>query len=518
MSIKNQYDLCVIGGGIAGALVATMATRKGLNVLLLEAGSRFKFSDRLQQLRRHEVLNEDLWPWVNESRDAFVDSSIKQIGYKYRLNTTRIKGLGGTTLHWGGKALRLRETDFRTASTYGLGIDWPINYAELEPYYSLAEWEIGVSGTPNQSDSPRSRPYPMPGFPVGANEAEWMPIANKLGISLDRVSHARNSQNYAGRSHCLAYSVCNICPSGAKYSGSFHIQEAENSGRCKVLTNTVARRVDVNNSGDVIAVHASSLDGKEYSFRAKNYVIAAHATESARLLLLSNVGNHSDQVGRNFMEHWYAAADGFSGTRNYPGRIGFSTLESTHFYEGKERLERGAIGIEFGLISGSLDNVLERNIWGKELAHFDCENFGHRIGVAAEIEHQPNPDSRITLDPNIRDIFGDPVPHIHFALSDTDHRTHRRAHEIIASLLEARGLSDIKPTHNFVRAFHHMGTCRMSNDPDTGVVDRNCRVHGTNNLYLAGSSVFPTSGARQPTLTIAALALRLADHLTSSPT
>jgi choline dehydrogenase-like flavoprotein len=506
----------VVGGGIAGALVATIATRKGLNVLLIEAGSRFDFNDRLMQIRRKQILREDLWPWENETRDVFVDSSRENIGSRYTLNRSRIKAIGGTTLHWGGKALRLRESDFKTSSLYGLGIDWPISYAELEPWYCLAEWEIGVSGTPNQSDPPRSKPYPMSAFPVGYNESKWIPVANKLGISLDNVSHARNSKAYKGRSQCQAYSVCSACPTGAKYSADVHIQEAENSGRCEILTNTVARRIDVDGSGKVTAVHASSLDGAEYSISASNYVIAAHAIESARLLLLSNVGNHADQVGRHLAEHWYIEGLGLNSDRDYPSRIGFSTLESSHFYDGKDRVERGAINLEFGSVADPLDDVLDQNIWGQKLADLDCTNFGRRIGLAAELEQQPNPNSRVTLDPNVKDRFGDPAPHIHFAFTDTDRKTQRRAHEIIGTILEARGLTDIKVTDRLIRAHHHIGTCRMSDDPDKGVVDRNCRVYGTNNLYLAGSSVFPTCGATQPTLTIAALALRLADHLTSN--
>ena len=153
------------------------------------------------------------------------------------------------------------------------------------------------------------------------------------------------------------------------------------------------------------------------------------------------------------------------------------------------------------------------NLWGDKLAQYDCNKFGYWVSVDAEIEHQPNSNSRVLLDKNITDKFGDPVPHIHFELNSVDHKTHDDAHDIINQILEARGIKDIKRTHNFARAHHHMGTCRMSNDPDKGVVDKNCRVYGTKNLYLAGSSIFPTSAAKQPTLTIAALALRLADHI-----
>jgi choline dehydrogenase-like flavoprotein len=514
---SRPYDLCVVGSGVAGALVATAAVRKGLRVVILEAGRRFDFEDRLDQIRRHQVLNEPLWPWARDDRDSFVDTSKEAIGHEYDLNTARAKGVGGSTLAWGGMLMRFQESDFRTASTYGLGVDWPIDYAELEPYYCLAEEELGVSGTPSPTYSPRSKPFPMPAFPHKYEQRGWEKVADKLGLTFELSPQAKNSQPYDGRSPCVAYAICEACPSGARYSADFHIRKIENADNCTLLTETVARRVEVNNSGKVTAIHASGLDGKEYEIKASRYVIAAHGVETARILLLSDVGNHSDHVGRYLQEHWYLAAAGNHPTdRVFPGRIGFETTECNDFYEGAERQERGALRIEFYNRSDPLYKASQLGLWGKQRADYDCNYFGHWISLAAEIEHQSNPESRVTLDPNQKDLFGDPVPHIHFALTDIDRRTHERAHQIIETLLHERGVPDVERTHNWAKAPHHQGTCRMHDDPTEGVVDRNCRVHGTDNLYLAGSSVFPSSGGRQPTLTIAALAIRLGEHLTST--
>lgn len=498
---------------MAGSMLAAIAARRGMRVVVIESGPRFDFNLRLDQLRRHKVLNEPLWPWENVGRDTYTDSSEDELGYKYTLNRSRVKAVGGSTLHWGGMAQRLQVSDFETASLYGIGLDWPIRYDDLEPYYGWAEMEIGVSGEPIRSDPPRSTPFPMPGFPIRHEESAWIPVAEKLGINVDPVSHARNSKAYRGRSPCVAYSFCRLCPSGARYSAHFHMEEAEKSGNCLLLTETVARRIETT-GGHVTSIHATTLDGSEIDIHAKQFAVTAHAVESARLMLLSGLGNHSDQLGRNLMEHWYVAAGGFGDKMSFPGRIGFTMLESLSYYDGPERHDRGAIKIEFG--GGARDplTVNSRNgAWGNQLAAMECNEFGRWIDIGAEIEHLPNPDSRVTLDLKKRDAFGDPVPHIHFALSDIDHQTHRRAEEIILTLLEARGLHDIKQTVTYGRAHHHMGTCRMSTDPDSGVVDPECRVHGIENLYIVGSSVFPTGGARQPTLTIAALALRLADRL-----
>ncbi|HWW19422.1 MAG TPA: GMC family oxidoreductase [Steroidobacteraceae bacterium] len=515
----DRYELCIIGAGIAGALLAVTAARQGRKVLLVEAGNRFPLEGRRQLLRRYDTLGGLYVPWQHPGRDRYVDSSGQSIGYPYELERYRAKGVGGSTLHWGGRAQRLMPSDFRTASTYGLGTDWPLSYDELEPYYCAAEWEIGVSGSPHTLQAPRSRDFPMPGFPFSPDERMWLPIAQKMDIELYSAPFAINSMPYAGRTSCKAYSACNICPSGARYCADIHVAEAEKTGNCVLLTETVARRIDLNASGTVTRIHATTLDGRDLEVQADRYVIAAHGVESARLLLLSKCGNHSDQVGRNFMEHPFIKAAGYVPTRQfYPDVVGFERLESMSFYEGKDRQKRGAFKLEFEFSYDPLRDMEFDHLWGDALARHDQKLFGHWLGINVETEMQGNADSRVTLDSKAKDMFGDPVPHLRIAFCDTDIRTQRRALQVATELLQAAGAQDIRPIGPNGLSFpaHHMGTCRMSKDPDAGVVDRDCRVHGTSNLYVVGSSVYPTGGGCNPTLTIAALSLRLADHLLQS--
>jgi choline dehydrogenase-like flavoprotein len=521
VSAARHYDLVIVGAGVAGALLAAQATRRGRTVALIEAGGRFPFTNRMEQLKHHQVFSGARVPYENIERDRYTDSSQESIGCRYQLESHRLKGVGGSTLHWGGRINRLRQTDFRVASLYGLGVDWPISYDDLEPYYSLADWELGVSGTPHPALPPRSRDYPNPGFPLSVDDAIWLPVAQRLGITVYPISFAINSQSFGGRPQCVAFASCEICPSGARYSADFHVAEAERSGRCDLFANTVARRIDVNGSGSVQAIHVSSLEKDEREIRGKTYVIAAHAVESARLLLLSKCGNHSDQVGRNFMEHIYLKSGGhLPQKRFYPRRVGYEVLESLSYYVGDDRHERGGVKLEFTFNNDPLADMEKRGIWGKALAQYDRDNFGHWAGINAETEQQPNPDSRVSLDPTVCDMFGDPVPHMHLQFSDVDRRTQRRAGEIMQQLLWEAGVRDAvqDPLDSNSFAAHHLGTCRMTDDPDKGVVDRNCCVHGLSNLYVVGGSVFPTGAAVQPTLTIAALSLRLADHLFQSAT
>jgi glucose dehydrogenase len=518
--MSETYDLCIVGSGIAGALLAVQATRQGRKVVLVEAGRRFPFRERTQALRRYQNIGGlGYYPWEHPGRDEFSDSSVQSIGMPYELARFRLKGVGGSTLHWGGRAQRLMPSDFRTASTYGLGADWPVTYEELEPFYCDAEWAIGVSGVAHALQGPRSRDYPMQGFPLSVDDQIWVPVAKRLGIGLNSASFAINTRPYNQRIACQAFASCHTCPSGARYSADWHVTEAEDSGHCTLLTETVARRIDLQPSGAVAAIHATTLDGKDLELRARNYVIAAHGVESARLLLLSNVGNHSDQVGRHFMEHPFVKVGGYlPAARFYPFRVGFERLESMSYYDGAERTQRGAMKLEFEFDHDPLGDMEGEHLWGEKLAQHDKRAFGRWLNINVETEMMPNDDSRITLDPKRHDLFGDPVPHLHMTFSDTDLRTQRRALEIATHLLEEVGAEQLRPVGMRGLSFpaHQMGTCRMSNDPGKGVVDRNCLVHGTSNLYVIGSSVYPTGGGCNPTLTIAALSLRLATHLLQS--
>lgn len=509
---EEPYDVCVVGAGVAGALVAAVAARRGLEVLLVEAGERRPVEERAELRRRHMVMRGNPWKeTVREDRDRYTDDSTEP----YPLNGTRVKGVGGTTLAWGGVAQRLHVSDFETRSRWGTGRDWPIAYGDLEPYYGRAEKELGVAGDASEDAPPRSGPYPMPAFPDGHGDEVWRATARRMGIDIGPAPYAKNSVAYDGRPPCQMWGACSTCPIGAQYSADVHVDEALATGNCTLLAETVARRIETDGRGRVRAVHATTLDGDDRELEAREVVVAAHAVESARLLLLSDLGTDSGHLGRHLMEHWYVGGRGRREERTRPGRQGFHILESAHFYDRDDRDEAGAIKLEFSDGNEPLAALARRDdpVWGEDLAERECREFGRWLTVTAETEHQPRVDSRVTLDREVTDRFGDPVPRIRFALGDAEERTRQRAVGIIGDVLTEAGCSDIETWRDPSPAAHHMGTCRMSADPGEGVVDPHLRVHGTENLHVAGSSVFPTSGAVQPTLTIAALALRLGERL-----
>lgn len=509
MLIGHEADVCIIGSGPAGALLAESCARRGLRVLLMDAGPKLDRAHRPIQMRRALVLGRNPWP-SDPQRDAFVNSS----PFGYPLNANRVKAVGGTTLRWLGMAPRLRASDFQTATRFGLGIDWPVSYDELEPYYVQAEHAMGVSGTADAMEPRRSAPYPMPAFADGYGDALWRRAAASLGAHIGPMPAAKNHrQGYDGRPACATYATCTICPIGAQYSADWHAFKAEATGSCTILPQTVARRIEADASGHVRTVHATGLDGSEHEVTARCFVVAASAIESTRLLLLSGIGNPA-HVGRHLMEHWKVSGQGTSAEPDYPNRIGFPVLTSYQHYEGADRDARGAVRLLFpnpGDPNSAFDS--QPGLWGPAMAAFDCATFGHRRRVEAVVEQQPNPDSRVVLDQHQRDTFGDPVPNLNFQLSAIDQQTLHVARIALQEMMDAAHLQEVRVSQGFYGGAHMMGTLRMSERSEGGVTDRDARVHGSDNLFVAGSALFPTGGAVNPTLTIAALALRLADHL-----
>lgn len=501
-------DICIVGSGVAGALIAHACAARGASVVMLEAGPRLDRAARPQQLQRF-TLGYDPWP-SDKARDVYVNSS----DFPYPLNDYRLRAVGGSTLHWSGLAQRLLASDFETYTRYGLGVDWPISYEDLEPFYAAAEVQLGVSGESSSDVAPRSTPYPMPAFPDAFGDALWRRASGKLGMRTHRISFARNNLvDYDGRPPCATFASCTICPVGAQYSADWHVLKAERTGRCVVLPDTPGRRIETDSAGNVTMVRASRWDGGDVEVRARRYVVAAHAIETTRLLLMSKVGN-ADHLGRNFMEHWEMSGRGLSTERTYPMRVGFPTLGSNHFYDGPERRSRGAMRIEFRDHLNPHDRFARQpGMWGAGMAAHDCATFGHWRGLEIGTEHQPNRESRVTLDTTAKDPFGDPAPNFRFVKSAVDERTQADARQVMRDIFAAAGLTDVVVNPGVSGGAHHMGTCRMSARDADGVVDPHLRVHGAANLFVAGSAVFPTGGAVTPTLTIAALSLRLADRL-----
>lgn len=529
-------DICVVGAGVAGALVADKLAAAGASVVVLESGERFDPDNRRAQMEQaiRPDADDNVWD-VGGPRDRFSSSG----DVDYALNERRVKAVGGTTLHWLGTTPRLHPRDFEMESRYGIATDWPIRYDDLRPYYAQAERELGIVGTDEGSGPPREQPYPMDPFPATHADGIYAEACEELGISMRPCPQARNTEAYDGRSQCVGYGTCiPVCPSGAKYSGDIHVRAAENKG-ARVIDRVTVERLE-HGPDSVDAAKYVTPDGTRHRQPADQFVVAAGGVETPRLLLLSEssafpdgLANSSGLVGRYFMEHPGVRTTARIDSETNPEPVRFLTRISEQFYEGADG-PPGSILLKFGnpqpdspveaALSGpdtdSLDGLgdaLGGTEWGDDLlAGVDTET--HTLWIGGNVEMLPDRSNRVQLDSSQTDAFGNPVPDVSFGIGSYAEQTAAEALSIQREILETAGADVTRQTDpadpNFLS--HHMGTTRMGTDPTESVVDAQLRAHDVGNLWCVSSSVFPTVGSANPTLTIAALALRASEALAAS--
>jgi choline dehydrogenase-like flavoprotein len=469
-------------------------------------------------------------------RDAFSASGERY----YPLNISRVKGVGGSTLHWQGMVMRLHPSDFDGSHDTD-DPAWPISYDDLRPYYADAERALGVAGdADNPFAPPRDGAYPLPGFPPSYSDSLFAEACEQLGITMHSVPNARNSEPYDGRGPCVGYGTCQpVCPSGAKYDASVHIEDAEAEG-ARVIDRAPVQRLVTDADGRIEAAVYATPDGTEHRQMAREFVIAAGGVETPRLLLLSasedhpdGLANSSGLVGHYFMDHLFAGAGGTLDRETRQNHVGFLTSECHQFYDDPgQAVERVAdsetvvaatdealspLKLEFLNYAGPspVELALSGEEWGDTLLSSLRESYGNSIAMGGLVGQPPRKENRVTLDTSTTDDHGNPVPDIKWSWGDRLERSLSRANEIQHAVLSELGV-DISWTvgpADTGPAYHHMGTTRMGTDPDKSVVDPQLRTHDVANLSIASSSVFVTAGSMNPTLTIAALALKCADHV-----
>jgi len=510
-------EVGIVGAGAAGGILAFELARRGIRVVVLESGPRHDFARRPEYVQRY-VRHENPWQTSPRELDRYTVSG--QV--PYQLLDKRARGVGGSTLHWEGYALRLHGEDFRLRSLHGIADDWPISYDDLESYYTIAERALGVAGAADESPSPRSAPFPLPPFPFSHSDGLFASACQPLGIALHHLPQARNSVAYAGRSQCRACATCAVCPTGAKASVDLtHVPDAEATGNARVITEATVLRLVVDRSGDVSAAIYAGRDRSERRLTARVFILAAGAVENARLLLLSapsdfpgGLANRSGLVGKFFTSHPAIDVSGRASGNVYPYRIGFSTAMSRQFAVGRDRRTRGAFLLEFLNTAGPTPEqiAVRSGLSGEALRRHVRDEFGHWLGIRVYTEQLPDRRNTVSLNPRVRDYFGSPAPHIHYGVGPYERQALDEAKSVVTRILTAMGLSEIRSS-GLSYAAHQIGTHRMGTDPRASVVDVNLRAHDVPNLYLVGSGCFVTASASPPTLTIAALAIRAAEHI-----
>jgi glucose dehydrogenase len=384
-------------------------------------------------------------------------------------------------------------------------------------------------------------------------------------IQVRSLPAARNSQPYKGRRACAGNTNCiPICPIQAKYDPSITLNDATETGHVRILDQHVANEIVVGENGRISQINFIRYAPPRTNgcVKAKIYVIAANAIETPRLLLMSKhpdpkvngVANSSDMVGRNLMDHPYYVAWGLTPTPVYPYRGPLITSGIGDLCDGPFRNKRGAFRVDIGnegwnfVIGGdpnvtTLDFVNGMNattlndgsprkaLFGKALVEQLNNIFTHQFRIGFLVEQTPDLDNRVTLSESFKDGLGLPRPEISYNLSDYTRQGIVAAHRMKSLIFEKMHVTDLtrigelEPTRfdeliddkivslSYGGAGHIMGTCRMGSKKDNSVVNSDQQSWDHDNLYLVGSSTFPTGATANPTLTIAALALRAAEHI-----
>ncbi|PSP26072.1 GMC family oxidoreductase [Halobacteriales archaeon QH_10_67_22] len=529
----EDADVCVVGAGPAGAILAHSLARRGHDVVILEAGPRFDMESRIDRMKRQIRPNtpvDDIWDMGGE-RDAYTASG----SHSWPLNRRRVKGVGGTSLHWGGVTPRFQPKDFEMENRYGVARDWPVGYEDLRPYYVRAEEEIGVAGDESADHiAPREEPYPMDAFEPSYTDQLYARAGEEIGVDVHSVPLAINDGTY-DRNECEGYGTCqHVCPNGAKYSADVHVEKAEAAG-ATVIDEAPVQRFEHGPDGERVteAVYATP-DGGTHSQEADVFVAAAGAYETPRLLFLSEsdqypdgLANSSGTLGRYVMGHPPAAVFGILPDREtYQGVNGVPLASGTYQFYDDEAGERGAINIMFVDTAGPspAELALQSDGVGDDLLGTIDGQYGNAIGLTAAVEMLPRADNRITLDNSRTDDRGNPVLDLQMEPGAFAKRAQERAIEVATNLIEELGGTVIygegtlTTTHDDMTAaakggYHPMGGTRMGTNPTESVVDSNLRTHDLANLYVAGGGAFVTGGAANPTLTIMALSLKAADHI-----
>jgi len=538
--ILKHINAIVVGAGAGGGIVAKELSSAGLSVVLLERGDWVGFQkhdhdDLINQ--REPVLGNGFGP--DERSPRVSEGSSGQwaiVGPNDSGYGNNAACVGSGTVSYGAMAWRYMEQDFQMRSLYGAPEgstleDWPITYAELEPCYEKAEWEIGVSGDmrANPFSSPRSRPYPMPPFPYNREGRILETAAKQLGLHPFPIPMLRNSVPYGGRNACIAcrYCVGFACEISAK-NGTHNtaIPAALATGQCELRTNCIVSEIVVDDHGQARGVRYFDAQGRAQYQTSDVVVVAGAAIETARLLLNSKsklfptgAGNRHDWVGRNLQGHAYSGALGIFEEETYDDIGSGATIAISDFNHGNPGIRGGAVLCnEFIRLPYQFSGQRPPGaaLWGKAHKDFQRQFFKRCVAVNGPVQEMPRFEARVQVDPVVKDHWGIPVARLSGQRHPADIETGRfiaaRAEEWLKAAGAVRTWTNL-PGTAARGGQHQAGTCRMGRDPKTSVTNSYGQLHDIDNLFVADGSLHVTNGGFNPVLTIMALGFRVGHYI-----
>lgn len=557
----RPVDVAVIGLGGAGGVAVLPLARAGLKIAGIEAGTWLDphhdfYPDEIHNNVRMLVTSAmktktEVPTFRTNDRDK-----ARQLSF----GRTMMNAIGGTTIHYDGNSWRFSPWDFKVRSEvirrYGAGAipkgstveDWPLSYEDLEPYYDTVEYEIGVAGKAgniqgkidpagNIFEGPRRREYPMPPLRESSYTELMTSAARKLSWNGHRSPAAINSQPYGGRASCVYHGYCHLggCHVEAKNSTAVTtIPRAIKTKNLTVFDRAQVTRISSNSNGKVTGVHYFRA-GKEYFQPAKVVLLGCYCYENSRLLLLSKskafpngLSNNHSQVGKHYIAHW----DGRESYGLFPfdlniwaGANAQAVVVNNWADDNFDHSGLGFIGgasltagHEMRPIDGASMPLFENTpAWGAKWKAFISRNAGRWAGVYAQCTTLPYENTYLDLDPEVKDPVGDPVCRITSGPKENETRIRQYVASKAEEWLRSAGAIAVTkvplPAIGPDQSWHAVGGTRMGDDPKRNVVDKWGFSHEAPNLGVLGGSVMCSHGARNPTLTLQALAWRTAEHL-----
>jgi len=538
----EDVDFVVIGSGAAGAVMAKQLAVAGFSVVVMEQGPWGAYGHE-QDYNKDELSNR--FP----AEDDMLLSDPRRQTNTFRRNANEKAGpghhsygcvVGGGTVTYGASSWRHLPWEFNEASRFGTiagtGVaDWPVSYDEIEPYYSQAEWEIGISG-PNIKTpliAPMSRPYPLKPLPVKSSGALLMKAADKLKLTVTPNVAAIITEPYNGRAGCINCGACSGygCQVKARSSSAVALLPiAVATGNCEIRAFSYVREITVDASGRATGVtyFEKKNNNREVFQKAKCVVLSANGTETPRLLLLSRsnrfkdgLANSSGLVGKFLMSGNGGGASGLfpDPLNEYKGCVtGAAVLsyvpndtKARGFYGGGRMTARGQMSpIQYGLAGPH-----GAPSWGADYKKALIEQANRRMTLVNFISQLPVETNMVDLDPEAKDAWGLPAMRITSTSHENDFKAMQFFIDRSVDILHAAGATQVwaDKVSDSRGGAHSRGTARMGNDPRVSVVNKYHRAHDVPNLFVVDGSSFVTGGRNHPTMTISALAYRCADHL-----
>jgi len=531
--VTETVDFVIVGSGAAGGIMAKQLSTAGFTVVVLEQGPRLTEA----QFDHDEFGQFMLAKYSNNPQtqpQTFRPSASDQAQQVNALVYGRM--VGGSNAHFTANFWRLRPIDFNEASLLGgvpgTGlVDWPITYEEMEPYYTQAEWELGVSGAPGPNDPPRSRPYPMPPLPIKSSGVLLERGARALGYHPQPTPMAINSQEYNGRPACQHCGFCLafMCEYRAKSTSmAAMLPVAEVTGRCEIRPDSYVARVETDDRGRATGVSYFDAQKRPQMQRARAVVLCANGSETPRLLLNSEssrfpdgLANSSGIVGKYLMFNTYA---GVTAQFEHPLNE-FKSVQNTRmildFYESDpKRGYYGGGGIDARFSNYPITFALgalppQTPAWGAGFKQSLVDLYTHTMFFGTHGTSLPLETNNVTVDPELKDDWGLPCMRVTYRDHEDDLKFSQFLTDRALDLADAAGALKKWATPITPQTFsvHLLGTCRMGNDPRSSVVDRFHRSHDVRNLFICDGSSMVTSSRGQPTETISALAFRAGEHI-----